>query len=131
MAASIVIGISDGLLPLASIVSHGFAPFLIGFAQFGFGLARPLFSINQLSLRQIVTPENLQGRMNGTIALLTYGLPTVGALIGGALGQAIGLPQTLVIAAIGEMVSCIWIYFSPVSKLREHPHEVALLNTGD
>lgn len=92
--APIVIGISDGLLPLASAVSHSFALFLIGFAQFGSGLARPLFSINQLSLRQIVTPENMRGRMNGTISLLTYGLPTIEALIGGALGQAIGLPQS-------------------------------------
>lgn len=129
--APLVIGISDGLLPLASLVSHSFALFLICFAQFGFGLARPLFSINQLSLRQTVTPENLQGRMNGSISLLTYGLPTIGALIGGALGQAIGLPQTLAIAAVGEMVSCIWISFSPVSALREHPHQVAMSNSGE
>jgi hypothetical protein len=63
--------------------------------------------------------------MHASISLLTYGLPTIGALIGGALGQAIGLPQTLVIAAIGEIVSCIWIYFSPVMALREHPHAVS------
>jgi MFS family permease len=129
--APIAIGISDGLLPLAGVSSHAFALFLVGFAQFGFGLACPLFSINQLSLRQIITPENLQGRMNGAISLLTYGLPTIGALIGGALGQAFGLPQTLAIAAVGEMVSSIWIYFSPVSALREHPHHVAIPHPGD
>ncbi len=129
--APIAIGISDGLLPLASMVSHTFALFLICCAQIGYGLAYPLFSINQLSLRQTVTPENVQGRMNGSIALLTYGLPTIGALIGGALGQAIGLPQTVAIAAVGEMVSCIWIAFSPVSALREHPHQVAISNPDE
>lgn len=121
LVAPIVIGVSDGLLPLAGMTSHTFAFFLVGFAQFGFGLARPLFSINQLSLRQAVTPEHLQGRMHASIALLTYGLPTIGALLGGTLGQTIGLQQTLVIAAVGEIVSCTWIYFSPVKALREHP----------
>jgi Na+/melibiose symporter-like transporter len=48
LIAPIAIGISDALLPLAGVVSHAFAFFLVGFAQFGFGLARPLFSINQL-----------------------------------------------------------------------------------
>lgn len=121
LMAPIALGISDGLLPLAGIVSHAFAFFLVGFAQFGFGLARPLFSINQLSLRQAITPENLQGRMHASISLLTYGLPTIGALIGGMLGQAIGLPQTLAIAAVGEIISCLWIFFSPIIALRELP----------
>jgi len=119
LIAPIAIGISDALLPVANVVSHTFAFFLVGFAQFGFGLARPLFSINQLSLRQAITPEKLQGRVHASIALLTYGLPTVGALIGGALGQTIGLPQTLLIAAVGEIFSCAWIFFSPVKALQE------------
>jgi len=122
LIAPIAFGISDGLLPLAGFVPHVFAFFLVGFAQFGFGLARPLYTINQLSLRQAVTPENLQGRMHASVSLLSFGLPTIGALIGGTLGQAIGLPQTLVIAAVGEIVTCTWIYFSPVKALQEHPH---------
>lgn len=121
LIAPIAIGISDALLPLAGIVSHVFTFFLVGLAQFGFGLARPLFSINQLSLRQAITPKNLQGRMHASISLLTYGLPTVGAIIGGALGLILGLPQTLLLAAVGEIVSCVWIFFSPLRTLREQP----------
>jgi MFS family permease len=118
LIAPIAIGLSDALLPLAGSLSHTFAFFLVGFAQFGFGMARPLFSINQLSLRQAITPDKLQGRMHASVSLLIYGLPTVGALIGGGLGQAIGLPQTLVLAAFGEIVSCVWIFFSPLRTLR-------------
>lgn len=118
LTAPIAIGISDALLPVANVVSHPFAFFLVGLAQFGFGLARPLFSINQLSLRQAITPAQLQGRVHAGIVLLTYGLPAVGALIGGVLGQTIGLPQTLLIAAVGEILSCAWIFFSPVRALQ-------------
>jgi MFS family permease len=122
LIAPIILGLSDALLPLAGAISHVLAFFLVGLAQCCFGLARPLFSINQLSLRQAVTPEQLQGRIHASASLLTYGLPTLGALIGGVLGQAIGLPQTLLIAAAGEIISCLWIFFSPVKILRELPH---------
>jgi MFS family permease len=119
--APIVMGISDTLLPLANTVAHPLTFFLVGLAQFGFGLGRPLFSINQLSLRQAITPEELQGRVHASVSLLTYGLPAIGALIGGVLGQALGLPQTLFIAAIGEILSCAWIFFSPIRTLQGQP----------
>lgn len=122
LIAPIVIGVSDMFFPLADIVPHTLALCLIFLGQFGFGIAYPLFNINQMSLRQSLTPAKLQGRMHASISLLTYGLPTLGALIGGTLGQFIGLPQTLVIAATGEICSCLWMYFSPVKTLRVHPH---------
>ncbi len=121
LLALVVIGLSDALLPLAHAVPHALAFLLVGLAQCCFGLARPFWSINQISLRQVVTPDKLQGRVHATVSLLTYGLPAIGALIGGALGQTIGLPQTLVIAAAGEVMSCLWIFFSPIRILRKLP----------
>ena len=114
----LVIGGSDLLIPLA-----GQAPLLaiplIGLAQLLFGLARPVFSINQVSLRQALTPERLQGRMNASVSFVVFGIPAIGALLGGVLGQGIGLQKTLIIAAAGEMLACLWIFFSPVRRLRE------------
>jgi predicted MFS family arabinose efflux permease len=104
--------------PLAGLIPHLAFP-LVGLAQFLFGLARPVLSINQISLRQAITPERLQGRMNATVTFVVFGLPTLGALLGGILGQSLGLPETLVIAAIGEILACMWIVFSPVRTLRE------------
>ncbi|TMF51373.1 MAG: MFS transporter [Chloroflexi bacterium] len=114
----LVIGGSDLLIPLA-----GQAPLLaiplIGLAQLLFGLARPVFSINQVSLRQALTPERLQGRMNASVSFVVFGIPAIGALLGGVLGQDIGLQKTLIIAAAGEILACLWIFFSPVRRLRE------------
>ena len=114
----LIIGGSDLLIPLAGLVPHLAFP-LVGLAQFLFGLARPVQSINQVSLRQAITPERLQGRMNATVTFVVFGLPTLGALLGGILGQYLGLPETLVIAAVGEILACVWIVFSPVRTLRE------------
>jgi hypothetical protein len=36
-------------------------------------------------------------------------------------GQTIGLQRTLVIAAFGEMLACVWLLFSPVKRLRQQP----------
>ncbi len=116
--APLVIGASDLLIPLAGQVPL-FAFPLLGMAQLLFGLARPIFSINQISLRQTITPERLLGRMNASMSFVVFGIPTIGALFGGILGQSIGLQKTLVIAAIGELLACLWIFFSPIRRLRE------------
>lgn len=42
LLALIIVGISDALLPLASVLPRTFAGFLLGLAQCCFGLARPL-----------------------------------------------------------------------------------------
>jgi MFS family permease len=115
-----VIGASDLLIPLVGLIPMLAFP-LICLAQFVFGLARPIFSINQISLRQAVTPERLLGRMNASIYFIVYGITPIGSLFGGVLGQNIGLQKTLVIAAVGEMLACLWLFFSPIKRLREQP----------
>ncbi len=121
----LIIGGSDLLVPLAGLVPLLAIP-LVGLAQLLFGLAKPVFNINQVSLRQAITPERLQGRMNASISFVVYGLPTIGALLGGALGQSIGLQKTLVLASVGEILSLLWILFSPVRRLREQVAPSAL-----
>ncbi|HLI88789.1 MAG TPA: hypothetical protein VKV37_08870 [Ktedonobacteraceae bacterium] len=118
LLAPLVPGASDLLIPLVGLVPFLAFP-LVGLAQFVFGLARPVWRINQISLRQTITPENLLGRMNASISFIVYGLPTLGGLLGGVLGQRVGLQATLVIAAIGEILACLWLFFSPVRRLKE------------
>jgi predicted MFS family arabinose efflux permease len=48
----------------------------------------------------------------------------VGALIGGILGGAVGLRETLVIGAIGETLAVLFVLLSPVRSLRTIPAAV-------
>ena len=57
--------------------------------------ATPVYNINQVSLRQAITPDRLQGRMNASMRFIVWGTIPIGALMGGALGDAIGLWPTL------------------------------------
>jgi MFS family permease len=94
-------------------------------AQFLFGLGLTVYDVGQTSLRQAVTPDHLQGRMNGTIYVLTLGIVPLGGLLGGALGEIIGPRPTLIVAALGEVLSAAWLLFSPLRTLRESPETVA------
>jgi MFS family permease len=78
-------------------------------AQFCYGLGQATFRISQISLRQSITPDDMQGRMNATTRFVTAGLIALGGLLGGVLGAAIGLQWTLVVAAVGELLAVAWL----------------------
>jgi hypothetical protein len=61
-------------------------------AQFFFGLGLTIFNIGQVSVRQTVTPDHLQGRMNATLSFIAAGSVPLGGLLGGGLGEMMVLP---------------------------------------
>ncbi len=85
----------------------------------GFGV--PIYNINQVSLRQAITPERMQGRMNATMRFVVWGVFPIGALIGGVLGTTIGLQPTLWVSAIGATFAFLPVFFSQVRSLRAIP----------
>src|SRR5690606_13238203 len=52
---------------------------------------RTVFTITQLSLRQSITPDDMQGRVAATMRVAVVGTIPLGALLGGVLGEAVGL----------------------------------------
>jgi MFS family permease len=94
---------------------------LVVFALMVFGFSGVLYNITQISLRQAITPEHLQGRMNSVMRFVVWGVLPLGALLGGALAATIGLRATLVVSGVGAMLSWVPIALSPVSRLRTVP----------
>jgi MFS family permease len=74
-------------------------------------------NVNSLSLRQAITPPALQGRVHATWHFLVTGMLPLGALAGGALGQALGLRPAIALAACGSALASLWVIFSPLPKL--------------
>ena len=69
----------------------------IGFA-IGF-FAAVVYNVAQISYPQAICPPRLMGRMNAAVRWIVWGTMPLGALIGGALGTAIGVRPTLWIGA--------------------------------
>jgi hypothetical protein len=63
--------------------------------------------------------------MNATMRFLVWGTMPLGAILGGALGSSIGVRNALLVAAIGECVPVIPVFFSPLRKMRELPRYVS------
>lgn len=84
-------------------------------------LVGPIFNINQVSLRQAITPHAVQGRMNATMRFLNTGPSPLGGLCGGFLAEAVGLRGAVAIIAVGYSLCFLWVYFSPVRNLRDFP----------
>lgn len=59
------------------------------------GLAHPIYSINQVSLRQTITPPRLLSCIHATWRFMLFGIGLLGSLPGGTLGGTIGLQLTL------------------------------------
>jgi MFS family permease len=68
----------------------------------------PLYDVNALTLRQVTTPAPLLGRVNATMHIVARGVIPFGALAGGMLGDAVGVRPTLLLAAIGIILSALW-----------------------
>ena len=85
------------------------------------GLSTVVYNVNQVSLRQAITPERMQGRMNATMRFIVWGVNPIGAAIGGVLAATIQLVPTLWIGAIGSCFAFLWVLFSPVRSLQRIP----------
>ena len=120
-----VMVIVGGLALLATPLALVGVPAVI-LATTGFieGLTIPIYNINQVSLRQAITPDRVQGRMNATMRTIVWGTIPLGAFIGGILGTSIGLVQTIVLGGILSTLAASWIVLGPVIRLREQPATV-------
>jgi predicted MFS family arabinose efflux permease len=119
--ASAVGGLAILALPAVQVIAP--VPLLaaLGFVQ---GVGGPIYNIAQVSLRQAITPDRVQGRMNATMRTIVWGTIPLGAFIGGILGTSIGLVQTIVLGGIVSVAASLWIFLGPVIRLKEQPAPV-------
>ncbi len=120
VAAAFSFGVTGMAVPLAVLVPQAALPMVL-VAEFGQWASIIVYYVNTVSVRQALTPDRLRGRVNATARFLVGGALPLGALTGGAVGERIGLPMTLVTAQLGMLLAFLWLYFSPVRHLRALP----------
>ncbi|MCU1408403.1 MAG: transporter [Microbacteriaceae bacterium] len=95
------------LIPLSQ-PGWGVALFIVGTAAGELG--QIVYAVTNVSLRQRLCPDAMLGRVTATMRFLIMGLLPVGAVIGGVLGETIGLRQTLWVAGGLIVLSPIPLY---------------------
>jgi len=94
-------------------------------AQALFGFAPMLWLICQISVRQLVTPPDLLGRVGATMQVALYGVRPLGAVLGGAVGAAFGLDVALWLATALFALSTLVTMVSVLNRLTAMPARVA------
>jgi MFS family permease len=114
---ALVFGLGWAVAPLASGGLAFELPVLMAsqFLLFGGAVAA---NTNMQSLRQVVTPGRLLGRVAGSTLLVAQGVVPVGAILGGLLGQHFGLRPALWVAAAGSLLAMALVVLSPLRGVR-------------
>jgi len=115
-----IIGVGIGFIlwPLALVAAP--LAVLMG-AEFLVGVCDSMYNVSQVSLRQSVTPDHLQGRMTATLRTMFWGAWPLANLAGGILAGVVGAPLTIVIGGLIGMASALIVVFGPLGRLRDQP----------
>jgi MFS family permease len=85
------------------------------------GLVLPPIFVNNVALRQTLTPDELGGRVNATARWMHWTAIPFGQLAGGLLATLVGLRFTLAIGATIGLLSVLILFLSPLRSLRAMP----------
>lgn len=108
------------LIPVAIAPREAPVPYLVASGIIGAATA-VIYNVNQVSLRQAITPERMLGRMNATMRFIVWGTMPIGSIAGGILGGLIGLQATIWVGAIGSFLGFLPVLFSQVRTLQRIP----------
>jgi MFS family permease len=118
IATALMWGSAAFLVPLAPVdFPH---PFLIAFGLIS-SFAIVVYNITQVSLRQAITPQRIQGRMNSVMRFLVWGVIPLGNLAGGALASLYGLRAAIWVGAVGCCLGVLPVLLSPVRSVKRVP----------
>lgn len=121
LALSIMV---PGVFVLSPLALVGYPFLVLAAVSFVVGLSVPAYNVNQISLRQAITPDRLQGRMNATMRVIVWGTIPLGSLLGGILGNDVGVVDTIYVGGVIAAMAGAWILLGPVIKLKRQPEPV-------
>jgi MFS family permease len=118
--AAVVVAVAGVLLPLAAVG----APTVLLIAGWSLlSWAVVVYNVVQVSFRQRLCPPGLLGRMNASVRFIVFGTMPVGGLLGGVLGEWLGVLPALWIAAAGGFAGCLPVLLSPLLTMDDLPDE--------
>ncbi|MDI5979962.1 MFS transporter [Amycolatopsis magusensis] len=122
------------LVPLLTWPAHLLVPLaapgwriafvVVGLVLFGYGVI--VYNVAQVSYRQAICPDRLLGRMNASVRFVVWGVLPLGSMLGGALGEVMGIRNTLWVAGALEALAVLWVVTSPLRRLRDIPQTAAV-----
>jgi MFS family permease len=123
IASSVLRAIGLVAVPLTLVLPVvASVPVLIaGLLAHAFGWS--LWSVHQGSTRQLLAPETIRGRVNGSFLFIVRGTTALGGFLGAALAATLGVRATVVVTVVGAVCGSVWLLVPSLIKLRQ-PREL-------
>lgn len=116
LLTGIVMGVASLLIPLTADGPQ--LTFYVAGAAI-VSCAITMNNVTSVSLRQMLCPDDLLGRMNATSRFIAWATLPLGGILGGLLGTAIGLRGALWVSGVGMLVSVLWLALAPIIRTRD------------
>jgi MFS family permease len=104
--AEALLGASMLATPLAAV---GMASVVLAATQLVTNFQLPVYGVNQVALRQALTPRSLQGRMNSIMRTIALSTIPIGSVAGGALASATGPVFAMVAGGVVACLAPLWL----------------------
>ncbi|GAB79010.1 Major Facilitator Superfamily protein [Austwickia chelonae] len=104
-------GGSIALMLVAQLAGTAFSRiFLVAIAEFLFSLSMVVCIVLFNTQRQVESPEGLLGQVAAAERVIALGGELPGAALGGFLGSTVSLEASLMVGAVGMMLSAVWVW---------------------
>lgn len=120
ITGSMLRSIGLAMIPLAAISGPVAVPMLIT-SRFINALGWTIWQVHQETTQQLVTPDDLRGRVTGSSLFLVRSLEGGGGFAAAILAARMGVVPILAIGALGALASIVWLVVSPIVRLRTQP----------
>lgn len=80
-----------------------------------------IYNVTITAFRQAYCPPEMLGRVVASMRFVLFGTIPIGALSAGALADAIGARDAVAVLLLGNLLSCVVLYLSPLRKMRDLP----------
>jgi MFS family permease len=122
---AIPISAAAGLALLVSLPVAGWLPVpvivTVGVGSVIGGWSVVTYNVTIVSFRQRLCPPHLYARMNASVRFLVWGTLPIGSLLGGVLGEALGIVPTLWISVGIGAIAIAPVVMSPLARMRVLP----------
>ncbi|WP_432948622.1 MFS transporter [Kribbella sp. CA-253562] len=113
------------LIPLSTV-----SPWFYLAGAFGVGVGVVAGNVVKATFYQAYCPPDLLGRLTATSSFVNYGTIPVGALLGGTLGELLGLTPALWITTAGIPLAGLVLLCSPIRRRRDLPESRQEVSPG-
>jgi predicted MFS family arabinose efflux permease len=103
---------------------------LVFIALIFIGAADSISTIIRNTIRQLITPDSMRGRMTSVNQIFFMGGPQLGEIEAGAVAQWFGVPFAIVSGGVGAILG-VWLVASIWPQLSRYDGDEPVMSTAD